>query len=384
MRKPTPFHPTRPPRPRLDVAVCYGTRPQVIKAARLVPALRDRWTVLTVDTGQHYDHALNQGLYGELGVDPPTVFLGVGAAHPVEQTARIAAACTQVLMSRRPRVAVVIGDTNSTLGCSVAARQLGIPLVHVEAGLRSGVIEMAEERNRIAVDAMSRVLCAPSPAAVRQLHREGLVGDVVFTGDVSLDVLAGSRDRAPARAAVSVLPEGPYAFATLHRAELTDDPVRLGGALRALGTLPMPVILSLHPRTDRRLREFGLSGAIPANVMATAPFSYLVNLTAIRHATVVVTDSGGVQREAYWFGTPCVTLRNETEWTETVECGANRLVPPDEAPTLLADAVVAATAVTSGWPRDAYGSAGAADRIAGAIATMIAPTRTSSRPFVNR
>lgn len=382
MRNSGSFPTLRPARPRPDIAVCYGTRPQVIKVARLVPALRARWNVLTVDTGQHYDYALNEGLYHDLDVTAPSVLLGVGAGHPVEQTARIAAACAQVLMTRRPRIVVVIGDTNSTLGCAVAARQLGIPVVHVEAGLRSGVLEMAEERNRVAVDAMSQLLCAPSPVAVEHLRREGVAGDIVDTGDVSRDVLQAALGRAPARARVAELPASDYGLATLHRAELTDSRVLLERVLSALGSLDLSIVLPLHPRTERRLREFDLASAIPANVRLTPPLGYLANLTAIRNAALVITDSGGVQREAYWLGTPCITLRNETEWTETVQCGANRLVPPERAPFDLAGVATRAIGAPGVWTPDAYGNAGAAEHIADAIESILTTAGARTRPTV--
>ena len=384
MRTTAPPRPQQPLRQRPDVAVCYGTRPQVIKAARLVPALRSRWEVLTVDTGQHYDYALNAGLYHDLRVAPPAVFLGVGAAHAVEQTARIAAAASHVLMARAPRVVVVIGDTNSTLGCAIAATELGIPLVHVEAGLRSGVADMAEERTRLAVDALSRVLCAPSDLAVATLQQEGLGGTVVQTGDVSLDVLNAALGTAPPVTDVAELPAVPFVLATLHRAELADNRERLAGALAALGQLGLPVVFPMHPRTAARVTAFELGAQVPENVRVLPPFGYLANLTALRHAAVVVTDSGGVQREAYWLGTPCVTLRGETEWPETVTCGANRLVLPDDAVAGLAAAVRIAMSAPRAWSRKAYGDGTAAEAIADAVAPLITPSRTRVRALVTQ
>ncbi len=370
--------------PGARVAVCYGTRPQVIKASRLVSALRGRWEVVTVDTGQHYDWALHEGLYRELQVGAPSYLLGVGAAHPVEQAARIAAACGRVLSVCDPRVVVVIGDTNSTLACAIAATTLGIPVVHVEAGLRSGVADMAEERNRIAVDGLSRVLCAPSALAANTLRRERRAGTIVLTGDVSRDVLRHALGTAPARAAVPELPGTQFALVTLHRAELCDHADRLGRALGSLGRLPLPVVLPIHPRTASRIAEFGLAEAIPPNVRVVPPLGYLANLTAIHSATVVVTDSGGVQREAYWLGTPCVTLRAETEWPETVECGANRLVAPEDAPRDLARAVSGAIEGTRDWDRDAYGTGSAAESIADAIAPIIVSGRAREGAYATQ
>lgn len=367
---------------RPDIAVCYGTRPQVVKVARLAPALRERWSVLTIDTGQHYDYALNQGLYDDLGVSPPAVLLGVGAAHPVEQTARIAAGCTQILMTRRPKAVVVVGDTNSTLGCAIAARQVGLPLVHVEAGLRSGVMEMAEERNRVAVDAISQLLCAPSRAAVNHLHSEGVEGSIVLTGDVSRDVLESASRIAPPREKVDEIPTGEFALLTLHRAELTDDRETLKAVLESLATLPLQLLLPLHPRTRRRLEEFKLLNIVPENVKITEPLGYLANITAMRHARVIVTDSGGVQREAYWLGTPCVTLRNETEWTETLEEGANRLVAPSSAKAELRQAFDMGLSQGREWDRNAYGDGNAATAICDAVESLVSRSVTSQRQRV--
>jgi UDP-GlcNAc3NAcA epimerase len=307
------------------------------------------------------------------------VLLGIGAGHPVEQTARIAAACSHVLMTRRPRVVVVIGDTNSTLGCAIAARQLLMPLIHVEAGLRSGVMAMAEERNRVSVDAMSQLLCAPSPAAVENLVKEGIEGEIACTGDIARDVMQSVLDRVPSRSMVPEIPGGLYALVTLHRAELTDHRSYFESVLRGLGSLELPLVLPLHPRTRRRLEEFGLAAAVPSNVQLVEPLGYLANLAAVRHASLVITDSGGVQREAYWLGRPCITLRTETEWTETVQCGANRLVPPARAALDLAGAVDAAMAGPLSWPGDAYGSGDAAERIVGTIASMLVTTGHQQR-----
>lgn len=377
VRPPRPQRPSRPHRPsRLDVALCYGTRPQVIKAAQLIPALRERWRVLTVDTGQHYDFDLNGGLYQDLGVPTPDVFLDVGPAHPVEQTARMAAACAQVLLAQRPRMVVVVGDTNSTLACALAAAQVGIPVTHVEAGLRSGQQEMAEERNRIAVDGLSRILCAPSAAAADNLHRESMTGQVVITGDVSRDVLEHALPLAPSRDQLGELPPHPYAFVTLHRAELVDHPALLAGVVRALGQLPVPVVFSVHPRTRRALEAAGIEAASLPNVQWHTPFRYLTGLAAIRDAAVVITDSGGVQREAYWMGTPCLTMRTTTEWHETVACGANTLVAPQDAEASLTQQVTRVMRDATTWSRDAYGNGTTAARIADAL--------SAARPEIGR
>lgn len=320
--------------------------------------------VLTVDTGQHYDHALNAGLYAELGVPRADVWLGVEPGTHAAQTARMLERAEAVFAERRPRAVVVIGDTNSTLAGAFAAAKLRIPVVHVEAGLRCGDSLMAEEINRRAVDAIAAVLCTPSAAAAARLAREGAAERTVLTGDVARDVLLGAAARAPALADVE-----PFVFATLHRAELVDDAARLAGAVRALAALPLPVVLAAHPRTRARLAALGLADAFGALRVVPA-LGYLEALARVRDAALVVTDSGGVQREAYWLGTPCVTLRGETEWGETVALGANRLVAPAAAAgaerALRSAAEAALGAGRGGWDRDAYGDGRAAARVADA------------------
>jgi UDP-GlcNAc3NAcA epimerase len=338
----------------------------VIKASRLSAALSRAYDVLTVDTGQHYDYELNALLYEQLGVRTPDALLDVGSGTHAVQMAAILTRVADLFVARRPSMVVVIGDTNSTLGCAIAAAQRGIPVVHVEAGLRSGSLVMAEEINRRMVDAISAVLCAPSERSAAQLRAESVPGIVVETGDIAYDVLKGHLQRI-----ASAPPPIPgvarrYAFATLHRAELTDDRDRFAGVLAALAQLDMPVLLPLHPRTRETIERFGLADVIPSNVSVYKPFGYLETLMSIRDAAVVLTDSGGVQREAYWMGTPCITLRQETEWTETVDVGANQLLFPEDAPTMLGS-IVASLSENRAWDRRAYGDGNAASAITAAI-----------------
>lgn len=330
-------------------------------------------SVLAVDTGQHYDHALNALLYEQLGVAPPDRFLEVGSAGHAAQTAAILTRTDELLAGYRPRMVVVIGDTNSTLGATLAAVKSRIPVVHVEAGLRAQDAHMAEEINRRMVDAVADILCAPSRATAARLERERPEAAVVDTGDVARDVLRGIADRLPDPA--GVLPEtvrGPFIYATLHRAELTDDRARLEGALRALESLDMPAVLPLHPRTRDVL---GLSGSLPVKrggLHLIPAVGYLESIACTRAARAVVTDSGGVQREAYWLGTPCVTLRHETEWSETVDSGANRLADPAH-PETLAAAVREQLARWEGstWDATAYGTGEAAARIGALVAARL-------------
>jgi UDP-N-acetylglucosamine 2-epimerase len=354
---------------RPDIALCYGTRPQVIKTSRLLPALRERWSALAIDTGQHYDYELNALLYQQLGVPPADVVLGVGSLPRLEQVARIAALAGEVLERHRPRVVVTIGDTNSTLGCTLAAARRHIPLVHVEAGLRSGDPLMAEEINRTVADALSAILCAPSVAAMRTLESEGYATAAYLTGDVSRDVLEFATSLTPSDTPIPgwpLAPDAPYVFATMHRAELVDDDALLHDAFRALRALDGDVVCAAHPRTMHRLLARGLSEGGSLHIIP--PLGYLDAVHAVRRAALVVTDSGGVQREAYWLGVPCVTLRRETEWTETTACGANTLVAPGSVERLLPGVVaILASRVAPPWPRDAYGTGHTARLVCEAI-----------------
>src|SRR5688500_11919665 len=249
--------PDRMPRPR--IALCYGTRPQVIKASVLRSQLEAVCPVLAVDTGQHYDYELNALLYQQLGVRPPDATLEVGSAGHAEQTAAVLVRAERVLEEQRPRAAVVIGDTNSTLGCALAAAKLRIPVVHVEAGLRAADTLMAEEINRRAVDSFAQLLCTPSVAATARMRAEHPDATVVQTGDVAYDVLLSQLGTLPEPAVLPATRRDGYVFATLHRAELTDDVHRLRGVLDTLGVLEIPVVLAMHPRTRAALETAGLS-----------------------------------------------------------------------------------------------------------------------------
>ncbi len=348
--------------------LCYGTRPQVVKASALLETLRARWPVLSVDTGQHYDFELHGRFYQQLGIPAPDHFLEVGSGAPVIQIAAVMTRTAEVLRGRQPAAVVVIGDTNSTLGCALAATKEGIPLVHVEAGLRSDEVDLPEEANRRVVDALAHLLCAPSQAAAARLLREHLPGRVVATGDVARDVLLRHLRLAPAPA-----PGPPFALATAHRAALTADRESLAALLSGLGGLALPVRMPLHPRTREALLRFHLLSTIPPSVEICEPMGYLETIAAVRDATIVITDSGGLQREAYWLGTPCVTLRSETEWTETVECGGNALMPALDAPRKLAALVEAQQRRQrdAPWSPDAYGDGRAAERIADAVGMLV-------------
>lgn len=353
---------------RPDIALCYGTRPQVIKASVLGRCFGEEWAVLRIDTGQHYDYVLNALLYEQLGVRSPDHCLEVGSGTHAQQTGGILVRAEEILSAAAPRTVVVIGDTNSTLGCSLAAAKLGIPVVHVEAGLRASETSMPEEINRRVVDSIASVLCTPSASATARLIRERPDASVVETGDVARDVLEQHAPRAifkrngyPAQ----------FIFATLHRAELTDRPDLLSAALESLSRLDMPVILSLHPRTQTVIEANSLTSCVSGSLRLIPAVGYLESLGFIGSAAAVITDSGGVQREAYWLGKPCITLRKETEWSETVALGANRLVAPADVATRLAGTVRQQLQSKAVWTRDAYGTGAAASRVRDALGQLL-------------
>ena len=352
----------------MKVATIVGARPQFIKAAPVSRALRLRHREVLVHTGQHYDPLLSDVFFRELALPAPDHTLYIGSAPHGAQTGRMLEAVEAVLLLERPDAVLVYGDTNSTLAGALAAAKLDIPLVHVEAGLRSGVRAMPEEINRVLTDRLSTLSCCPNQAAVDNLAAEGITTNIEIVGDVMLDALLEAAERVQEDAgtlgALGVSP-GQYVLATVHRAANTDDPVRLGSIVHALGSLGMPVLWPMHPRTRPILQAAGID--MPPAVHVVPALGYLDLVRVLRHAACVVTDSGGLQKEAYWLGVPCVTTRNETEWRETVSSGWNTLADADTARII---AAVAAPTAQAG-PRDAYGAAGAAERVVAAMERVI-------------
>jgi UDP-N-acetylglucosamine 2-epimerase len=300
--------------------------------------LREITDEVIVHTGQHYDDELSRIFFEELGVPAPARELNAGGGTNTAQTARILAALEPVLGELGPSMVLVYGDTNSTLAGALAARQAGIPVGHVEAGMRSFDREMPEELNRVLTDHASDVLLCSTETAVRNLESEGVAGEVHLVGDVMADVSLAFRDIAEERS--NILDElglepGSYLAATAHRAGNVDRPDRLEKLAELLAAMPQPVVFPVHPRTRLRLEEAGLMDRL-AGVRVVAPLGYLDFLKLARHARAVLTDSGGVQKEAYLLGVPCITLRDTTEWVETVEAGWNVLVDLDKAAALAA------------------------------------------------
>ncbi|MGK0361137.1 MAG: UDP-GlcNAc3NAcA epimerase [Bradymonadia bacterium] len=359
-----------------------GARPQFVKVAAVLAQTPPGHVPVLIHTGQHYDASLSRVFFDELGMRAPDHNLGIGSGSHGAQTGRMLAAIEAVLVTLPRGVMVVYGDTNSTIAAALAATKLHWPVAHVEAGLRSFDRRMPEEINRIATDAISDRLLCPTQGAVDQLTREGMGDRAEFTGDVMLDValdfasrartqsaigrfLAGADQERPAAFATlsadAARPKG-YFLATVHRAANTDDAARLAAIFGALGRLERPVVLPLHPRTRAALTRHGV--ALPSTVRCIEPAGYLDFAALLAGAAAVLTDSGGVQKEALFARTPCVTLRDTTEWTETLSGGWNVLVDADP------EAIVAAASLpmpTAPAPVDAYGDGQAAARIHTAI-----------------
>jgi UDP-GlcNAc3NAcA epimerase len=346
----------------MKVLSIVGARPQFIKAAAVSRVLRERHDEVLVHTGQHYDYAMSGVFFDGLDLPPVDVNLNVGSASHGHQTGAMLAAIEEVLCAHRPDWVLVYGDTNSTLAGALAAAKMCIPVAHVEAGLRSFNRRMPEEVNRVLCDHVSELLLCPSETAVRNLANEGISRNVHLSGDVMLDVLHWAVERAQGAAPEALRKPGhrpgEYLLATLHRSENTDDPTRLAGIVRALNALAEPIVLPLHPRTRKVIAEHGLRFAPQVDVID--PVGYVDMAALTRSARMVLTDSGGLQKEAYWLGVPCVTLREETEWVETVAAGWNVLAgfdptrivsavqtmrPPPERPQLYGERPVAARCV---------------------------------------
>ncbi|UCG22613.1 MAG: UDP-N-acetylglucosamine 2-epimerase (non-hydrolyzing) [Chloroflexota bacterium] len=313
----------------MKVLSVVGARPQFIKAAPVSAALRAVHHELLVHTGQHYDEEMSAVFFDELGIPMPDYNLGVGSGTHGWQTAQMLIGLEQVLLDEEPDLVLVYGDTNSTLAGALAATKLRIPVAHVEAGLRSFNWSMPEEVNRVVTDRCSQVLFCPTETARKNLSQEGITAGVHVTGDVMYDAILHflpMADEGSVLNAYQVM-AGEYVLATVHRAENTDTRSSLEAVLACLAEIPWPVLLPLHPRTDAALARFDL--ALPMNVRAVKPAGYLQMVALEKSARLIVTDSGGIQKEAYVLGVPCVTLREETEWVETVDAGWNKLVGRD-------------------------------------------------------
>lgn len=356
------------------IVTIIGARPQFIKAGVVSTALAKRSGVMevVVHTGQHFDANMSDVFFAELGMAEPRYHLGVHGGTHGEMTARMLEAVERVLLDEDPEIVLVYGDTNSTLAGALAAAKLHIPVAHVEAGLRSFNMRMPEEINRIVTDRISTWLFAPSEQAVKNLTREGAdPASIHQVGDVMYDVALHHGARAMSRPVGALrrlgLKQKGFVLVTVHRAENTDDPARLvviSNAFVRLGRM-VPVVWPLHPRTRAALEREGLYAELSGAARLIEPLGYLDMVELEAAAALIATDSGGVQKEAFFHGVPCVTLRDETEWVELVEAGWNRLVSPRDAGHVAA--AVLASRGTRGKSVQPYGHGKAAQQIASAL-----------------
>jgi UDP-N-acetylglucosamine 2-epimerase (non-hydrolysing)/UDP-GlcNAc3NAcA epimerase len=339
-----------------------------VKAAAVSDRLRTGATEVLVHTGQHYDDELSRVFFDELAIPRPDHRLDVGGGTNTGQTARMLAALEPLIETERPDALLVYGDTNSTMAGALAGAQAGVPVAHVEAGMRSYDRTMPEELNRVVADHAASLLLCSSERPAETLRGERVVGEVVVVGDVMVDVAQMVAPRA--RAHTEVLEEhgleaGAYLVATAHRAGNVDDPARLARLVEVLLAVPGPVVLPLHPRTRARLETAGLYERLAAGVRLVPPLGYLAFTALLLHARAALTDSGGVQKEAYLAGVRCVTMRATTEWTETVDAGWNTLVDLDPAA-----AVAALEAPLPAERPPLYGDGRAGERVVEALRRM--------------
>lgn len=343
----------------MKIVSIVGARPQFVKVAPVGRALQRAGAQnVLLHTGQHYDHSMSEVFFQELGMGRPDYNLGVGSGSHAAQTAAMLAGIENVLLPERPDVVLIYGDTNSTLAGALASAKLGIRVAHVEAGLRSYNRSMPEEINRVVADCLSTLLFCPTGGAAENLAREGITSGVHVVGDVMYDAILWAEERLNNAVLARLgLESGGYLLATIHRASNTDNPENLASIVSALNACGERVVFPVHPRTRKALAAAG--ARLDENVLAVEPVSYMEMLALEKHARVILTDSGGVQKEALWLAVPCVTLREETEWTETVESGWNTLAGTDSA-RILAAIRVSAPATR---PPQLYGDGYAAQRI---------------------
>jgi UDP-GlcNAc3NAcA epimerase len=347
----------------MKVLSVVGARPQFIKAAPVGRALaRAGVREVLLHTGQHYDPQMSEVFFRELGIMQPHYNLGVGSASHGAQTATMLEGIEEVLLHERPDYLLIYGDTNSTLAGALAAAKLQVPVAHVEAGLRSYNRAMPEEINRVVADTLSTLLFCPTQVAVDNLAREGITDGVHIVGDVMYDAVMWASERVDDGVLDRFgLQSKRYLLATVHRAQNTDDPRNLTNILDALEESGEKVIFPVHPRTRKALDVEGIAPG--DNLTLTEPVSYMEMLALEKHARLVLTDSGGVQKEALWLGVPCITLREETEWVETVQSGWNTVTGTD--PQRILSAIAAPQLTTS--PPNFYGDGHASEKIAGVL-----------------
>ena len=353
----------------MKIASIVGARPNFVKLAPVSREIRKKMEEVIIHTGQHYDYEMNRIFFQELGIPEPDYHMGIGSGSHGLQTGEMLKRIEEILLKEMPDVALVFGDTNTTLAGALAAAKLHIPVAHVEAGLRSFNKKMPEEVNRVLVDHCSDFLFCPTITAVDNLHRESIVDGVSLTGDVMLDILQECIHSAEKSSEIMEeldLRPKEYFLATVHRAENTDDPEKLKSIIEALCSI-QNVVLPCHPRTRKGLEKLHLWEQASKSIQIINPVGYLDMLLLEKNAYKILTDSGGVQKEAYMLQTPCITMRDETEWVETVESGWNIL-----AGTNYASIVSGASRC---WPkasqREVFGDGTASCRIAVALKSRL-------------
>jgi UDP-GlcNAc3NAcA epimerase len=367
----------------MKLATIVGARPQFIKAATVSRQLRTdpEFTEVLIHTGQHFDPEMSEIFFTELMIPEPDYNFGIGSGLHGAQTGRMLEAIEATLLEVRPEMVLVYGDTNSTLAGALAAAKLHIPIGHVEAGLRSFNRRMPEEINRVVTDHLAALLFAPTEVAVGNLLKEGIdrsrihqVGDVMY--DAALHYAAAAAGRRALLHRLTLSPKS-YVLATIHRAENTDDHARLRAILTGLAAVASecPVVLPLHPRTCSMLGGSDVLARLPAACRVIDPVGYLDMVVLEMNARLIATDSGGVQKEAFFYRVPCVTLRTETEWTELVDLGWNLIVPPESAAAVAAG-VRAGLTRPPGREAMPYGDGTAAQRIVGILTPAATPVGT--------
>lgn len=355
----------------MKIASIIGARPQFVKAAAVSRELRKKHQEILVHTGQHYDYEMSGIFFDGLEIPPPDINLSVGSGSHGTQTGAMLKAIEDVLLAERPDCLLIYGDTNSTLAGALAASKLFVPVAHIEAGLRSFNRRMPEEINRVVADHLSSLLLCPSDTAIINLANEGVTLNVHLVGDVMLDVLNWARRRIESQPTGILarlgLTKGSYLLATLHRGENTDDPARLAQILTAFNSVKEPVVFPIHPRARKVIDNAG--HRFGRHIQVIDPVGYLDMVTLSGSARLILTDSGGLQKEAYWLGVPCVTLRDETEWVETAEAGWNTVVGPDSARILEAVRSFA----PAGSPPALYGDGRAAVKCVDLLGASLEP-----------
>ncbi|MCU4925416.1 UDP-N-acetylglucosamine 2-epimerase (non-hydrolyzing) [Halobacteria archaeon AArc-dxtr1] len=362
----------------MKVLTVIGARPQFVKAFAVSRELRRDHEEIFVHTGQHYDDEMSDVFFEDLGIPEPEYNLGVGSGDHGAQTAEMIVGIEELVIEEEPDIVLCYGDTNSTLAAGIVTSKMDVPLAHVEAGLRSYNRDMPEEINRVLTDHAAELLLVPSEASAENLREEGITEGVVDTGDVMYDATLLVRERAASQSTILQdleLTHEEYVLTTVHRARNTDDPDRLAAILETLADIQDEVVFPVHPRTKNAMREHGLYEDAAAELTLIDPVGYLDFIRLIDGSRMVATDSGGAQKEAFFLDTPCVTMREETEWTELVDSGWNVLVGAD--PDQLEAHLTGAFDLPEAKPQP-YGDGEAAAAVVDAVETFVREQESGS------